>query len=260
MLRELWQYRAFVLGMVGRELRLRYLDSVLGSAWALLQPLTLIALLTVVLGGLMSGRAGVGDRLAYGLLLCVGVFTWNAFAETVTRCQSVFLEHGELLKKIRFPRLALPLAALGTAAVNLAIGLALLLALLAVGGRWPGWALLGVAPVLAAHLAMALGAGIVVGVLNVFVRDVAPLVTLGLQVLFWLTPVVYPLQLLHGWPHAALQLNPLTHVVTAAQGALLDGNWPGLAQLAVPLAAAAALLGLARALVTRLAPHMADYL
>lgn len=259
MLRDLWQYRGFVLGMVRREFQLRYLDSGLGSAWALLHPLALIVLLTLVLGSLMNARLGGGDRLAYSLGLCVALFAWNAFSETVSRCQGVFVEHGELLKKVRFPRLALPLVALGSAALNLAIGFALLLAFLAVSGRWPGWALLGVAPVLAMQLALALGVGVAVGVLNVFARDVGQAATLGLQFLFWLTPIVYPLQLLSGWQRAVLQLNPLTHLVVAAQTAVLDGRWPGIAALAYPVVAAAAALALAAFLFRRLGDRMADY-
>src|SRR5215470_15790852 len=99
MLRDLWQYRGFVLGMVRREFQVRYLDAGLGSAWALLHPLALIVLLSLVLGSLMNQRIGSDDRLAYSLGLCVGLFAWNAFAEIVTRCQSVFVDHGELLKK-----------------------------------------------------------------------------------------------------------------------------------------------------------------
>ena len=259
MLRDLWQYRGFVLGMVRREFHLRYLESVLGSAWALLHPLALIIVLTAILGGVMTERVGTGDRLAYGLGLCVALFAWNAFSEIVGRCQAVFVEHGELLKKVRFPRLALPLVVLGSAALNLAIGLALLCAALAVTGRWPGWALVAVAPVLAIQLALALGLGIAVAVLNVFARDVGQATLLGLQFLFWLTPSVYPLSLLNGWPQMLLQLNPLTHLVVAAQGAVLDGHWPSVAQLAFPLAAAAAALALAGALFRRLGDQMTDY-
>jgi lipopolysaccharide transport system permease protein len=160
---------------------------------------------------------------------------------------------------VRFPRLALPLVVLGSAATNLAIGLALLLAFLAVSGRWPGWALLGATPVLVLLLALALGVGVAVGVLNVFIRDVGQVVTLALQFLFWLTPIVYPLQLLGDWQRAVLQLNPLTHLVVAAQAAVLDGRWPGPAEVAVPLAAAAAALALAGVLFHRLADQMADY-
>jgi homopolymeric O-antigen transport system permease protein len=260
MLRDLWQYRGFVLGMVRREFHVRYLDSGLGSAWALLHPLALIILLTLVLGGLMNERLGGGDRLAYSLRLCVGLFAWNAFAEIVSRCQSVFIEYGELLKKVRFPRLALPLVVLGSATLNLAIGFALLLAFLAVSGRWPGWTLLGATPVLVMLLALALGIGIAVGVLNVFARDVGQVATLALQFLFWLTPIVYPLQILNDWQRAVLHLNPLTHIVVAAEAAVLGGRWPSAVELAVPTAAAAAALLLAVFLFRRLADQMADYL
>lgn len=259
MLRDLWQYRGFVLGMVRREFHLRYLESTLGSAWALLHPLALIVVLTAILGGVMTTQLGGGDRLAYGLGLCIAFFGWNAFSDTVARCQAVFVDQGELLKKVRFPRLALPLVVLGSAALNLAIGLALLAVALAVTGRWPGWALIAVAPVLAIQLALALGIGIAVAVLNVFARDVGQATVLGLQFLFWLTPIVYPLSLLSGWPWLLLQANPLTHLTVAAQAAVLDGRWPSLAQLAFPLLAAAAALALGVALFRRLGDQMTDY-
>jgi len=123
---ELWRYRGLVLGLARREFQLRYLNSVLGSAWAVLQPLTMIALLTLVFGGFMPRSvAGTAEPLAYARFLCVGVIVWQLFAEVVSRCTGVFVEHGHLLKRMRFPRLALPVVVAVTAAINFAIVFAL---------------------------------------------------------------------------------------------------------------------------------------
>src|SRR5512143_357615 len=110
MLTDLWHYRSFVLGMVRREFHARYLNSVLVNVWALVGPLSTIAIFLVIFGSIMNARLpGVSDRLAYGIFLCVGVTTWAMFAEVVNRCLSIFIEQANLLKKTRFPRAALPL-------------------------------------------------------------------------------------------------------------------------------------------------------
>src|SRR5262245_54491780 len=119
MLTDVWHYRSFVLAMVRREFQARYLNSVLGSVWAVIGPLTTIVIYTVVFGRIMKARlAGSDDWLAYGIFLCAGVTTWGMFTEVIQRCVGIFIEQANLLKKMRFPRSTLPCIVLVSAAVH----------------------------------------------------------------------------------------------------------------------------------------------
>jgi lipopolysaccharide transport system permease protein len=139
----------------------------------------------------------------------------------------------------------LPAALLGTGLANFAIPVAILLLVLAATGRWPGAALLAAPPVLALWAALALGLGVLTGTLNVFFRDVGYAVGLALQFWFWLTPIVYPASIVPEAMQRVLAWNPLTPLVMALQGIVVQGVWPAWETLLAPaaFAVAAAALG-----------------
>lgn len=261
MLRNLWRYRSFVLGMASREFRARYLGSALGSVWAVLHPLTLVFVYTVIFGHLMRSRLpGVDDAVGYGVFLCAGIFTWAAFTEILQRSVTVFLENGNLLKKMSFPRAALPAIVLLSALVNFAIVFGVLLLVLLALGRFPGWPVLGLLPLLVVQQSIALGLGTALGVVNVFFRDVAHLLAIGLQLWFWFTPIVYPLGILSERMQALVRLNPMTDIVAGYQGILLHGSWPTWHLYLPQLVLAVLALLLGRALFRRLSGELADHL
>ncbi len=227
MLRALWQYRSFIWGMVAREFRARYVSSLLGGVWAVLHPLTLIVIYTVVFGSVMHARLpGLDDRLSYTLYLCAGLFPWFYFAEVVQRSQTVFLEHASLLKKMSFPRISLPVILLLSSTLNFCITFALFLGLLLVAGRFPGWPIIAFVPLLALQQAFALGLGIFLGTLNVFYRDVAQFVAVLLQFWFWLTPIIYTLGVVPEAMQRLIALNPLFGPIRAYQQIILQSEWP----------------------------------
>ena len=261
MLASLWRYRSFVLGMARREFQARYLGSVLGTAWALLSPLAMIFIYTVIFGQMMRNRVpGVADGLGYGIFLCAGVLTWTMFAETLQRCTTVFVDQGNLLKKMSFPRATLPAIVLVSATVNFAIVLGLLLFVLLLLGRFPGPAVLGFVPLLLLQQSFALGAGVALGVVNVFFRDVAHAIAVLLQFWFWFTPIVYPLGQLEGRVRFLITLNPMTNLVFGYQEILLHGRWPALSSYLPQLALSVAVLWIARFAFRRLSGEMADHL
>lgn len=261
MLTDVWHYRSFVRGMVRREFQARYLNSVLGSAWSLIGPLSTILIYTVIFGRIMHARlAGADDSLAYGIFLCAGVTTWGMFTEVVQRCVSIFIDQANLLKKTSFPRGTLPLIVLLSAAVNFAIVFGLLLMFLAVTGRFPGWAILAFLPLLIVQQSLALGVGVALGVVNVFFRDVAHAVTVLLQLWFWFTPIVYPQQIVSETLQRLLDLNPLTRLVLAYQGILLRNAWPEWSQLFLPVICAAVALAVGAMVFRRLSGEMIDCL
>jgi len=249
--RDLWHYRGFIKGSIRREIVAQYRGSLLGAAWVLLGPLAMILIYTLVFSHVMRSRlAGVDSAFGYSIFLCAGLLPWTFFTDSVTRLQSVFVANGNLMKKARFPRLCLPLIALGTAAFNFAIVATLFIVFLVVSGSFPGVALLAALPALAVQIALAAGLGILFATLNVFFRDIGQAVNFLLQLWFWLTPIVYPLASLPAWAGNLLAWNPMTPIVSHYQTALLyarapdGGAWVGLAAVAA-LALATLWLGLA---------------
>jgi lipopolysaccharide transport system permease protein len=259
--RAVWMFRGFVWGMVRREFHARYLQSVLGSAWAVLTPAAMIAIYTVIFSRVMGVRLPGGhDAFAYGVYLCAGLLPWNFFAEVILRCLTVFPDNAALLKKVSFPRSALPAVLLLSSALNFAVIFALFLLVLFVLGRFPGWVLAAVVPLLVLQQAFALGLGIVLGVLNVFFRDVAQLVGVALQFWFWLTPIVYSAAILPGWTQELLAWNPMTPLVGAYQEILVAGAWPRWSRFGLHAAGAGAALALALLVFSRLEGEMVDEL
>ncbi|ARS51115.1 ABC transporter [Ectopseudomonas mendocina] len=227
MARAVWNYRGFVVGSVKREFQTRYRNSLLGAVWTVLNPLSMIIVYTVIFSQVMQARLpGVEHSLAYGIYLCAGIIAWGFFAEVIGRSQSVFLEHANLIKKLSFPRICLPLIVVLNASVNFAIIFALFLGFLLLTQTFPGFVLLAVLPVLLVQLAFSVGLGIILGVLNVFFRDVGQFTGIFLQFWFWFTPIVYPASILPEAVRPVLELNPMMPVIAAYQGIFVYGRWP----------------------------------
>lgn len=225
--RSLYGYRGFILGSVQREFQARYRNSLLGALWPIFNPLSMIIVYTVIFSHIMRARLpGVDDSMAYSVYLCAGLLAWGLFSEITLRSQNMFLENANLLKKISFPRICLPVIVLCNAAINFAIIIGLFLGFLLITGRWPGMALLALIPLIALQMMFCAGLGMVLGVLNVFFRDVGQLFAICLQFWFWLTPIVYPISILPEWVQRLLQLNPLTNLIASYQNLFLYGQWP----------------------------------
>ncbi len=246
-LRNIANYRGFISGSVKREFQIKYRNSILGAAWTVLSPLAMIVVYTVVFAQVMHSRLpGTNSPFAYSIYLCAGVLTWGLFAEITGRAQTMFLEHAGLIKKISFPRICLPIIVVLNAGVNFAIIFGLFTGFLLLSGNFPGWAYLALLPVLAVQVVFAIGLGLILGVLNVFFRDVAQFFTIALQFWFWFTPVVYPSTVLPEAVRALLVWNPMAPLIMAYQGILVNGQWPhwrGLLPVAM-LAVLLCLLGL----------------
>jgi lipopolysaccharide transport system permease protein len=237
MLRSIWSYRGFISGSVKREFQSRYRNSLLGAAWTVLNPLAMIVVYTLIFSQVMKARLpGVDGNFAYSIFLCAGVLTWGLFAEIVGRAQNVFIEQANLIKKISFPRICLPIIVVLNAGVNFAIIFTLFVLFLLISGSFPGVGFLGIFPVLAIQVLFAIGLGMTVGVLNVFFRDVGQFFAVLLQFWFWFTPVVYPRSILPAWVQRYVDLNPMTPLIAAYQDVLVHGRWPDWSSLALPTA------------------------
>lgn len=227
MVRALWNYRGFILGSVKREFQSKYRNSLLGAAWTVLNPLAMIIVYTVIFSQVMRAKLpGIDSSFAYSIYLCAGVLTWGLFAEIAGRAQNVFLEHANLLKKLSFPRLCLPVTVVASAALNFAIIFGLFTAFLILSGNFPGLAFIALIPVLVIQIAFAIGLGMVLGVLNVFFRDVGQFFGVVLQFWFWLTPIVYPITILPERVRPLMYYNPMAGLMNAYQTILVRGEWP----------------------------------
>ncbi|WP_426155072.1 ABC transporter permease [Pseudomonas sp. TSRC2-2] len=225
--RSMRSYRGFILGSVKREFQSRYRNSLFGALWTVLNPLSMIVVYTVIFSQIMRARLpGVEDGLAYSVYLCAGLLTWGLFAEITTRSQTMFLENANLLKKLSFPRICLPVITLLNAGINFAIILGLFFGFLLVSGRLPGMALLALIPLLVVQVIFAAGLGMLLGMLNVFFRDVGQMFGICLQFWFWLTPIVYPLSILPSGIQHIISFNPMTALMTSYQNVFLYNQWP----------------------------------
>ena len=224
---SLWAYRGFILGSVKREFQLKYRNSLLGAAWTVINPLAMIIVYTVIFSQIMRSKLpSIDGTFAYSIYLCAGVLTWGLFAEMVSRAQNTFIENANLLKKLSFPRLCLPVIVVANALVNFFIVFGLFTIFLLISGNFPGLVYLALFPVLAILVLFSIGLGISLGVLNVFFRDVGQFFGIVIQFWFWLTPIVYPITILPESVRTLMSYNPMANLITAFQGILVTGQWP----------------------------------
>lgn len=232
MLRALWDYRGFVLGSIKREFQSKYQNSLLGATWSIINPLSMIVVYSIVFTTVMRARLpGLDSTFAYSIYLCAGILTWGLFTEIANRCTGVFLEHANLLKKLSFPRLTLPVVVVCSALINFFIIFTLFLLFLVFSGNFPGWLILAMLPVLAIQVVFSIGLGISLGILNVFFRDVGQFFSMFITFWFWLTPIVYPINILPASGQAAMRYNPMAGLMDSYQQILVYGKQPNWSSL-----------------------------
>jgi len=261
-LRAVWNYRFFIGSSVRNDLRARVARSQLGAAWVVLQPLAQVAIFSLVLSEVLAARLpGTTNKHAYAIYLMAGSMAWALFSEILTRCLTIFVGNAGLLKKMAFPRICLPIIAVGASLLNNLLLFLAMVAIFALLGHPPtaAFAWLPLLTILTA--ALSLGFGLLLGVINVFVRDVGQVMTIVLQLWFWLTPIVYMPDILPARYLPWLSLNPLLPIVRAYQRVILYGESPVPGSgLLYPSLLALALLVAALLLFRRSSPDMVDVL
>ncbi|MFQ5720217.1 MAG: ABC transporter permease [Acidobacteriota bacterium] len=231
----LWQ-------MVASDLRRRYAGSLLGLAWTFIHPLVLVGIYTLVFSRIIGMRLGMGNNpYAFSIYLCAGLLPWLGVSDIIQRGTGIFLENAHLVKKIAFPRVLLHLQVLIGAAINTGLVMAIFLAVMVASGQdlTPAAILVWVLLV-AVQLLFAAGLATIVSVLNVFFRDVLQVVGIALQIWFWLTPIVYVIDVLPAPAQSAMRFNILYLFTRIHQNLLLTGILPSAGAVAGVLVAAAA--------------------
>jgi lipopolysaccharide transport system permease protein len=223
-LRDLWEYRDLLYFLVWRDVKVRYKQTVLGAAWAVLQPTLTMIVFTIFFGGL----AGVGsDGLPYPIFSFAALLPWTFFAQGLTQSSNSLIGSQNLITKVYFPRLIIPIATVLAGVVDFVLAFAVLLAMMAFYGIWPGIAVLWLPLLLALAFTSALGIGMWMSALNVEYRDVRYVVPFTVQIWLFVTPVIYPASSVTarlesiGVPGWVFGLNPMAGVVEGFRWALL---------------------------------------
>ncbi len=206
--------------------------SSLGGLWMILNPLAQVLIFAFVLSAVLSAKLpGITNQYAYAIYLMAGTLGWSLFAEIVNRCLTLFIDNGNILKKLVFPRIALPLIVTGSALVNNVLLFVAILAIFGVLGHLPSIALIWLPVLMVINIALALGIGLGLGVLNVFMRDIGQVVPVLMQFLFWFTPIVYMANIIPEQYREWLVFNPMIPIINGYQNILLynkEPDWTGL--------------------------------
>lgn len=246
--REAWQHRELLRAFAARELRARYKGSVFGWGWALIRPLTMLLIYGVAVGIFLgAGRA----TPQFMIFIYCGLLAWTLFSTIIMGCIQVVVANGPLITRANFPRLLLPLSVLLSAMVDFVLQASVLLVGYAVFHDLPSpLDLLWIPPSLFTLVLLALGFGLALSAVNVYVRDIAFLADVALQVGFWAAPVIYSYgQVVKGSRDFGLaadvvtriyMLNPMANVVIGFQ----RGLWPAASSKAAAAYAFPGALGL----------------
>lgn len=257
----LYNFRHFIKSSIRNDFRARIARSRIGAAWVILQPLAQSAIFALVLSEVLSARLpGNLGKFTYAVYLLAGMLCWSLFFEIVNRCLGIFLENANLLKKISFPRITLPVISVGSGVLNnVFLAIATIVVCLFMDVR-PTAAWLSLPLLMLITAALATGIGLFWGVINVFLRDVSQVAPVILQLWFWMTPIVYTSETVPSAFSAVLKLNPLTPLVQAYQGVFLRNAFPDMGSLLYPTILSVLALIVAYATFRKASPDMTDVL
>ena len=227
MTKAAWQYRGFIASSVINDFKTRLSHTRFGVAWVMLQPLAQVLIVATILSNVLGARlSGSQNKYAYVVYLMAGTACWALFTDIVQRCMTVFIDNGSLLKKIQFPRIALPAVVVGIASINNLAYLAIVLTILPVLAVYPAVDYLWLPLLMVMTIGLAAGIGLFLGTLNVFVRDIGQVVSVLIQFWFWVTPIVYPVSIVPQALRSTLALNPVFPLVVGYQNVLLFKTAP----------------------------------
>lgn len=246
------------------EFKVRYFGSVLGYLWSLMRPLMLFGVLYVVFTHVV--RFG-GDIEHYPLKLLIAIVMWSYFAEVTGQSVNSLVQRESLLRKVPFPPAVIPLSVVLTGAFNFALNLCVVLVFVAVSGIAPMVSWLELVPLVALLLLLAAAVSMLLAVLYVPFRDMAPIWEVATQMLFWGTPIIYVIETAPEGVRELLMMNPLAAIIEQARHAVIDPSAPtaaaaagGTVRLLIPLAIAVAVLVASLVAYRRAASTLAERL
>jgi lipopolysaccharide transport system permease protein len=235
--REMWSNRELLAFLVWRDIAVRYKQTVLGPAWAVLQPMVMMLIFSLVFG-----RYGniPSDGFAYPVFVFAGLIPWTLFSQGMPAAALSLVNQQQLLTKVYFPRLFVPAAAASVFLVDLLISMGLYAVILCLYREAPSWGVIWLVFLIPLTLAATLGIGVTLAALTVFYRDFKHIVPFLTQLMMFVTPVIYPASMLGYRTQLILSINPMFGIVAAYRSAILGVEW-NLASLAISTASALAL-------------------
>jgi len=222
-LKELWAYRELITAFTLRDVKLRYKQTGLGIAWAVLQPLLTMVIFTVFFGGLAKIPS---DGVPYPLFVLAALLPWTLFAEGLTRSTTSMVTNSNIMTKVYFPRLIMPLSSIISPLVDFAVSFIILIAMMVYYGFIPTVNIVFLPVFLLLALATALGVGLWLSALNVKYRDFQYTVPFMIQIWMFASPVVYAASLVPESMRVWYGLNPMAGVIEGFRWALLGTGAP----------------------------------
>ena len=238
-LAAVWRYRELLVFLVWREIKVRYKQAALGAAWAIVQPIFAVTIFTIV----FSLFAKIpSDGQPYAVFAYSAYLPWFYFQESFRRSSVGLVGDAELVRKVYFPRLIIPLAMISAPLIDFALGFLVFLPLMFWFGATPTWHIVFVPCWLMIAGGLALGCGLWLGPINVRYRDVMHTLPFALQLWMYATPVVYPLSMVPEDWRGLYSLNPMVGVVEGFRWSLLGTGQPDMRAVGISLVVVAVIL------------------
>jgi lipopolysaccharide transport system permease protein len=238
-LADVWEYRELLYFLVWRNVKVRYKQTIIGSAWAIIQPLTTMIIFTLIFGHFAKIPS---DGLPYSIFAYTALLPWNYFSQAVARCSDSLISNTNLVRKVYFPRLIILMAEVTSPLVDFFISFLALLVMMAWFGIAPGWDVLALPLFLLLALATALAMGLWLSALNARYRDVGHTVPFLIQIWMYASPVAYPVSLIPERWRLLYSLNPMVGVIEGFRWTLLGKEAPVFGVIAVSATVVLALL------------------
>ncbi len=227
-----WRYRELLYFLVWREVKIRYKQAALGVAWAVVQPLFTVLIFTFIFGIFARFPS---DGLPYPVFALAAVLPWTYFAEALRRGATGLVADADLVRKIYFPRLIIPVAGVTSPLVDFLFGLVILVGVMLWYGIVPGWTMLLLPFWLFITLGLALAIGLWLGPINVRYRDVMHTLPFVTQVWMFATPIVYPLSMIPQKWQALYSINPMVGIIEGFRWSLLGTGQPHMLSIGISL-------------------------
>jgi lipopolysaccharide transport system permease protein len=238
-LREVWQYRELLYFLIWRDVKVRYKQTVIGAAWAIIQPFFTMVVFSVVFGRLAQVPS---DGIPYPIFSYAALVPWTFFSQGISGSSNSLVGSGNLIKKVYFPRLIIPIADVSAGIVDFALAFVMLLGMMLFYGIVPTLNAIWLPLLLLLAFVTALGVGLWLSALNVQFRDVRYVVPFLVQVWLYATPVAYPASLLPQPWRTVYGLNPMAGVIEGFRWALLGTDTAPGPMIAISAAIAVLLL------------------
>jgi len=229
-LSELWAYRELLYFLTWRDVKVRYKQTLLGVAWAIIQPLFTMIIFTLFFGRLAGLDTQTGG-IPYPLFAYAGLLPWTFFSNALTNSGNSLVGSANLITKVYFPRMIVPGAAVAAGLIDFAIGFVILVPLMVYYRVSPSWNLVMLPPLIVLITILAIAVGMWLSALNVKYRDIRFALPFLIQLWMFVSPIIYPASILPSKWRWLLDLNPLTGIIEAFKSALFGHpfNWTSLA-------------------------------